>query len=84
MILVQRQLGGASDKGEVMKAKASEKRRCSECGALLAVESGEGLDIRRGDTKVVAYHGARITCYRCGRENTFRTEQPPRLPGAVG
>lgn len=47
------------------------KQRCSQCGAVLAVEREAGLEILRGDVNAVADGRISIVCYRCHRLNVF-------------
>ena len=47
------------------------KRRCSQCGAVLAVDGEAGTEVRRGDVDLVTDGRTSIVCYRCRRLNVF-------------
>lgn len=48
-----------------------QKQRCSQCGAVLAVERDAGIEILRGDVNAVADGRLSIVCYRCHRLSVF-------------
>ena len=48
-----------------------QKRRCSQCGAVLAVDGEAGTEVRRGDVDLVTEGRTSMVCYRCRKLNVF-------------
>ena len=54
---------------------SSKEFRCVQCGALLAMQHFDHLDIRRKGLEVAIEGRAVITCYRCKKVNTVITQE---------
>gem|GEM_PF-4756743 len=54
-----------------MKANPDLKKRCSKCGAVLALERSDGFEVCRRDVQLVASDRVSIVCYRCNLPNVF-------------